>query len=411
MDANSELPAPAFGMKAAVGAFHNADVFQAAARPLARGPQRVAGISTQAQQSCTPSTLALACSAACSAPSRGCPRTSAASRTTLAELADGPYLLIALQLDALGLAKIDATCRLLRQLNRAHVGPWRHLGARIFAGLELDRDGAFELAEQRTGGNDTDQKMLAVKGGRKFARVDWKGRFRRFWTMVPTFRAPFLGKEIMTVRQADEVAYCRCRLLTDVLSDCHRLGVYLEVEVLANPDNLSLAVVDFEAGGRSSITFNPDTGAVIRERKVQELPRKVEGAYIQPLATTPPTQRFQGSIGLYLHCGHLAFFRRCSAGDGSDVQTPQNNGMLTAEEGVWETTGFVTDLAWAEGRQLTPCLAFRDEGEYHVRLVRMGSEPPLAPQRAASAYDDSSWTLLDWEPGTAALEAAERRGS
>ena len=64
-------------------------------------------------------------------------------------------------------------------------------------------------------------------------------------------------------------------------------------------DNLSLAVVDFESGGRSSVrfdwqisrqsvhfpqccmsrlslkrrTFSPDTGAVIREKKLRESPR------------------------------------------------------------------------------------------------------------------------------------------
>ena len=35
-------------------------------------------------------------------------------------------------------------------------------------------------------------------------------------------------------------------------------GVYLEVEVNENPDNLSLVVVDFDDGERSSVTFSPD---------------------------------------------------------------------------------------------------------------------------------------------------------
>merc|ERR1719440_90161 len=147
--------------------------------------------------------------------------------------------------------------------------------------------------------------------GRKLARFDWKDRYRRFLSEVSTFRPPFGGTEITTVRHPDEVAYCRCRLRTDLLDVEVENGVYLEIEVLTNPDNLSLAVVDFDAGGRSSVTFSPDTGAVIRERKVREAPRKVEGSYIQPLSTTPPGRRFEGSMGLYLHGGHLAFFRRC----------------------------------------------------------------------------------------------------
>merc|ERR1719188_228628 len=103
-----------------------------------------------------------------------------------------------------------------------------------------------------------------------------------------------------------------CRLRTDILSADSDRDVYLEVEVLANPDNVSLAVVDFEAGGCSSVTFSPDTGAVIRERKVREAPRRVEGAYIQPLPSLPPGQAFFGLLGLYLFQGNLAFFRRCA---------------------------------------------------------------------------------------------------
>merc|ERR1712228_149009 len=104
-------------------------------------------------------------------------------------------------------------------------------------------------------------------------------------------------------------------------------------EVIQNPDNLSLAVVDFEAGGHSSVTFSPDTGAVIRERKVREVPRKVEGSYIQPLEATLPGCRFEGSIGLYLYAGHLAFFRRCLSN------------TVAQEPGRWESTGFVMDLS------------------------------------------------------------------
>lgn len=309
------------------------------------------------------------------------------AHTTLAELAEGPYFDIAQRLDASTLCRADATCRLLRQLNRAHVGPWRSLGARAFHGMELERDGIFELAERDSGNGEA--------GRMKLARVDWKGRYGRFRAEVPTFRAPFSGGEITTVRHPDEVAYCRCRLRTDLLEDASESGVYLEVEVLSNPDNLSLAVVDFEAvaaGGRSSVTFSPDTGAIIRERKVREAPRRVEGAYIQPLSTTPPGQRFEGSMGLYLQGGHLAFFRRCvsKAIDGGEP-----------EVGPWESTGFITDLTWAEGRRLTPCLAFRDEGSYKVRVVRVGSEPPMPPQRTSMAYEEASWSGLDWEAGQA----------
>jgi hypothetical protein len=221
----------------------------------------------------------------------------------LAELAEGPYFVIALMLDAGTLCQTDATCKMLYALNRAHIGPWRALGAQTFDGLELEQDGLFEQPAL-----EAEAREEGIINGRKHARIDWKGRFRRFCADVPTFCAPFHGPQITSVAHPDEVAYFRCRLCTDILGESCTHGVYLEVEVLLNPDNLSMAVVDFEAGGCSSVTFSPDTGAVIRERKVREAPRKVEGAYIQPLSTLPPGRRFHGIMGLYLYSGSLAFF-------------------------------------------------------------------------------------------------------
>jgi hypothetical protein len=186
----------------------------------------------------------------------------------------------------------------------------------------------------------------------------------------------------------------------------------LEVEVLENPDNLSMAIVDFEAGGCSSLTFSPDTGAVIREQKVRESPRKVEGAYIQPLPTLPPGDRFQGLLGFFLQKGRMAFFRRFSGGSAAmPVNTPSHHvsgdgqGPEEAEDearaakaGLWETTGFISDLAWATGRWLTPCLAFRSEGAYQVRITQIGGPPPISLQApSAQALKDLGWNSLDWE--------------
>merc|ERR1719253_1362384 len=175
-----------------------------------------------------------------------------------------------------------------------------------------------------------DERDDCIVNGRKLARIDWKSRFRRFCAEVPTFCAPFHGPQITSVAHPDEVAYFRCRLCTDILDEGCEHGVYLEVEVCLNPDNLSMAVVDFEAGGCSSVTFSPDTGAVIRERKVREAPRKVEGAYIQPLPTVPPGRRFHGLMGLYLHRGRIAFFRRCMGGltEPQDTSSPASDQTL-----------------------------------------------------------------------------------
>jgi len=333
-------------MKAHHGALSIAHAFQAAARPLYSG----------AIQRQPPGDLGVV-------PQEGADTED--DPPFLAELAEGPYFIIASMLDAASLCRTDTSCRLLYGKNRAHVGPWRALGAHLFDGLELEQEGLFEQPAYLL-----DEREDSIVNGRKrLVRIDWKGRCRRFCADVPTFCAPFYGSHITSVAHPDEVAYFRCRLCTNILDESCNHGVYLEVEVMLNPDNLSMAVVDFEAGGCSSVTFSPDTGAVIRERKVREAPRKVEGAYIQPLSTLPPGRRFHGIMGLYLYSGSLAFFRRCANElvDGAPV-----------EFGPWETTGFVTDLSWAEGRRLTPSLAFRGEGEYSVKILRVGTQPPLS---------------------------------
>eukprot|EP00928_Gymnodinium_smaydae_P016195 TRINITY_DN16040_c1_g5_i1.p1 TRINITY_DN16040_c1_g5~~TRINITY_DN16040_c1_g5_i1.p1 ORF type:complete len:480 (+),score=69.05 TRINITY_DN16040_c1_g5_i1:120-1442(+) len=317
----------------------------------------------------------------------------------LVDLPEGPYMLAGLYLDARSLCQVDVACRMARVLNQSPLGPWRALGCRECHGVELEGDGIFDVLEQlgdmRSSGPSNNLRPWAGAPANaralKVVRVDWKGRYWRFKKELPTFRPPFVGKEITRVRNPDEVAYCRCMLRADVLSKTATTGVYIEIEVMANPDNLSLAVVDFEAGGHSSVTFSPDTGAVIRERKVREVPRKVEGAYIQPLAATLPGRRFEGSVALYLFQGHLAFLRRCT----SDA--------ATTHAGRWETTGFVTDLSWAEGRCLTPCLAFRDEGTYQVKIARVGTSPPLPLDIAPTSYDENRWAGLDWEAEAVAV--------
>jgi len=303
----------------------------------------------------------------------------------LADLTVGPYFFVAAYLNASALGHLDAVCRQFRDLNRTNGGPWCALGSRMFLGLELESDGIFEAVEpERDGGT-----CEAMMSGRRVSRIDWKCRFASFCLYVPTFRAPFHGPEISEVQQIDEIAYCKCRLRTDILSANSDTGIYLEVDVLANPDNVSLAVVDFEAGGCSSVTFSPDTGAVIRERKVCEAPRKVEGAYIQPLSTITNGRGFEGSMGMHLHGGQLAFFRRHAARSG------EAESEVTM--GPWECTGFVTDLSWAEGTRLTPCLAFRNEGKYMTRVVCVASQPPVLPGRTAMAFQEASWSSLDWD--------------
>jgi len=278
----------------------------------------------------------------------------------LAALAHGPYSVIASFLETRSLGQTDRACRLLQNLNNGHNGPWHKIGAETFYGMEID-EGGFKLFEA-------------------CGAESWKARCEKFGRITPTFSPPFSGSQIARVDSPDEVAYCRCRLRSDILSEKPGLGVYVEVEVSANADNLSLAVVDFENGGRSSVTFSPETGAVLRERKVRESPRAIEGTYIHLLPPAPQGRRFEGAMGLYLQGGHLAFFRQWQTDAG--------------RTSAWETTGFCTDLRWAQGPRLSLCLAFRDSGAYRALITKVNNTPPMVPSPSSDAYKESKWSLL-----------------
>jgi len=298
----------------------------------------------------------------------------------LLALSDGPCAELLSWLSARDLGCADATCRALAELSGRPAGPWESLGRRAFQGIELDIDSdrlvGFETAEPEAG--------LAVVSG------SWKRRYRLFAEAAPTFAAPFASSEIRQIQRADELAYCRCRIRTNILAS-H--SVYVEVNVLSNADNLSLAVMDFESGGSSSVTFSPEAGAVLRERKVQEEPRVIEGSYIQLLPPLATGRRFVGRMGLLVRNGQLAFFRRCHALEAkvSEEDAPAGDSV---EQPAWETTGFCTDLSWSQGDRLSVCLSFRDEGEYHVKLDQVGTEPPLIAVRNAEAFDSKKWSML-----------------
>ena len=100
-------------------------------------------------------------------------------------------------------------------------------------------------------------------------------KFEKFLTQ---FREPYLGKnnsEVTQVKESNFNAYFLGSLDTTLLlTQQHgddgqsRGGIYIEVEVLRNADILSLALVDLtNAGGKRSVMFSPDTGAVVKETK------------------------------------------------------------------------------------------------------------------------------------------------
>lgn len=302
----------------------------------------------------------------------------AAARTCcsggLDELMYRVYFHVAMQLDFETLLRFDATCRYAREANRSSGGRWLSLGRDTFYGVELAGAGPFE----RPSGTGPEGELLGL------AAPNWKQRYARFASGLKAFAAPFLNPEIRSITNDDEVAYFQCLLRTDILASESARGVYLEVEVIANPDNFSLSMVDFDDGGSSSLSFSPDTGAVINERKVCESPRKVRGMFVQALEGIPAEQKFHGRVGLFVHRGRVAFYRMSCGERGS------------SEPVAWETTGFVAELAWAEGRRLTPCIAFRSAGHYEVRTTCVGTLPPFVP--SVMGKDQSlEWCCLDWE--------------
>lgn len=299
-------------------------------------------------------------------------------------LSDGPYLVIASWLSAPDLARADVACRRLRSLNAERYGPWRSIGSKEFYGMELDVPGGFFPF-------DDTPRQQSKRG------PNWKFRYSLFHFDAPTFSTPFEGKEICEVEGPDEVAYCRCRLRTDLLLARPDYGVYVEMEVRINADNLSMALVDFDGGGCSSVTFSPETGAVLRERKVCEQPRAIEGTYMHFLPSAPQGDRFEGRMGLFVQNGHIAFYRRWAVGSGptEDTSIEENRAQLpSAREPAWETTGFCTDLRWAFGPRLSLCLAFRDAGRYHVCIGKISHAAPTPTHKAEAAYQEGQWKHL-----------------
>lgn len=176
----------------------------------------------------------------------------------------------------------------------------------------------------------------------------------------------FEKRKIVKVLQADEVAYT-CGMLDKREIESHKCQLFMEVKIDQNADNLSLAIVDFDQGGKSSVTFSPDTGAVIRETKIQESPRKVAGSYIQPLMRN--RESFEGKMAILIRHGLLCFYRQYWYREKDANGVTKKDGRIT-HYGPYECTGYCTDFSWAHSNYLTPCIAFRDTGAYHAEVLQ-----------------------------------------
>jgi hypothetical protein len=276
-----------------------------------------------------------------------------APKPDLAALVDsGPYHNLAPFFDIWDLCQLDASCRELRHSHRSSGSAWFARGEQDWQGIHLGDDGVYSSSSS----------------------LDWKKRYLHFSQQALTFSLPFSGREIHSVQEADECAQLLSGVRTDMLQN---VGLYMELEVLGNPDRLTISVTDWDVGGCSSLSFSPDAGMVFIERAPFSLPKQVSGKYLNALPALDQKQPFHGELGLFVNNGRIAFFRRCRNGKvtsqkGECVETG------TSDEGHWETSGYVTDLTWAAGNLLTPCVAFRHAGDYRVKIGKVCSKSPMS---------------------------------
>jgi len=252
---------------------------------------------------------------------------------------------------------------------------WKHRGIEIYSHIALLNTAFHEVSAFHEACDSKNFRLRAIPSPFSTTRLDvthdWKGRFRTFYQNERSFREPFHGCRIRNIKISNDVGYLAANLMNG------DEGVYCEVEVKKNPDNLSLSVVDFDAGGKSSVTFSPDTGAVIKETKVQETPRVVSGSFTHCLEQT--SSRFRGRMGIYLKDGLLAFFRK-----GPRAEDP------------WLTTNFCTSIGDIltgnkKSFSVTPCLAFRDVGKYDVSIVKVCRTPPIEPLKVSMRWQELKW--------------------
>jgi len=195
-------------------------------------------------------------------------------------------------------------------------------------------------------------------------------------THLSQFRNAFGKKDIHSTHTDREVVYLNTIIVTEHLKDLPSFkGVYVEISVRKISDNLSFCLVDFDGEGTTSLTFSPDAGAVIRESQTND--EEIVGEYAAVL-------RKEKKFGLEKDSKMAVF-----------ISAECKIAFMRYFGGKWESTGEVTDCNWVAGGLLTPCLAFKDAGQYHINIEKMCiSERP--PHIEAST-EAPVWKPLLWQ--------------
>ena len=314
-----------------------------------------------------------------------------------------PYVIIAASLDLLGLCRLDTACPLLLKMNKTW--PWHAAGEHAYMGLEM-ADCVWHL----TGGKWSPCSMPFAPAGHlpgDLLFCDWKKRCANFHVEMCKFFSPAQGKKITVVQISNMNVFCRCILRPDLLTQ-QAGSVCMEFEVGTNPNGLRLSLVDdMDIHEHGSVTFDPGEGAV----RIHQLLHKNTVACSQFMPAAPAGIKFTGTMGIYLLFGggcesQFAFYRRWStdgmnalrvaaattaaaviAADTIDVNTDAAACVTSVGgdtegncEPTWETTGFCTELFWANSPQLAVCVSFRDRGQYNVWTTQVGRTPPTSPE-------------------------------
>jgi hypothetical protein len=171
--------------------------------------------------------------------------------------------------------------------------------------------------------------------------------------------------DIRSTSVDDEVLYLNIRILPT-----RRIPIYIELCIDENSDNLSLALVDFDGSGISSVTFSPDTGSVIKENRRIDETAQIDG-YYAPLLN-PIHGSFVGKAGVLIENGKIAFYREF--------------------RGIWDSTGFCCDISALPAGKITPCVAFRDVGKYSVTVSNISVNYPFQVESAKNVV----WKPIVW---------------
>lgn len=202
----------------------------------------------------------------------------------------------------------------------------------------------------------------------------WRREFSRRNKYIHSFQGLAESAQIHSIEMHDTVLRLNVCILVDQIPEG---GIFVDVLVNSLSDSISLSLVDFndKSGSGSSLTFSPDTGTVIRERKSGN---RIVGEYFQYLPACP-------LFGDKAHCS--LFISRDKA-----ISFYRNH------RDQWESTGSVSNCQWVSGGQLIPCIAFRDAGLYSIQIKRVGVGLPSCVSSedvAATPPQSIQWTSID----------------